>query len=186
MLEDTIVSIKEFIKTYIETYQACLNTKNPDFIVELVKSNVIQDAFILSHITNKKGLTNDEYIKAEEGRFLQFLKQIILGHNDVDKTLETSKQVKMHRELTHCYFNFIRKNIRDFVPKHINYKMVNHVLENIDHHVYTFVFTPHVVNRNIDQLLVEDEYIIEERIRSEQLLNAVNKSLRTIMDIQCY
>lgn len=186
MLEDTIVSIKEFIKTYIETYQACLNTKNPDFIVELVKSNVIQDAFILSHITNKKGLTNDEYIKAEEGRFLQFLKQIILGHNDVDKTQETSKQVKMHRELTHCYFNFIRKNIRDFVPKHINYKMVNHVLENIDHHVYTFVFTPHVVNRNIDQLLVEDEYIIEERIRSEQLLNAVNKSLRTIMDIQCY
>lgn len=187
MLEDTIISIKEFITSYIETYQACINTANPDFITELTKSsNVIQDAFMLSQHTNKKGLSNDEYVKAEEGRIVQFFKQMLLGHNDLDKTYETSKQVKMHRELTQCYFKFVRRNVRDFVPKHIIYRMVNHVLDNIDHQVYISVFTPYVVNRSIDQLLIEDENSIDERIRAEQLLNAVNKALRNMMDIQCF
>lgn len=179
------MSIKEFIKSYIETYQACLNTTNPDFILELVKSsNVIQDAFISTHITNKKGLSNDEFIKAEEERTKQLFKQILSGINDLDETLESSKQVKMHRNLTYCYFEFVRKIVRDFVPKRIIYKMVNHVLNNIDHYMHEYVFTPYVTNRSIDQVLVEDNNIVDDRNRAEQLLNAVNKALTTISDIQ--
>lgn len=186
MLEDTLASIKEFIESYIETYQACLNTTNPDFIMELVKSSdVIQDAFISTHVTNKKGLTNDEFIKAEEERTKQLFKQILSGINDLDETLESSKQVKMHRDLTRCYFEFARKNVRDFVPKRIIFKMVNYVLNNIDHYMYEYVFTPYVVGQSIEQVLTEDTQAVEDRKRAESLLQAVNKAIKTMVDIQC-
>lgn len=181
-----MTNIKEFIKSYIETYQACLNTTNPDFILELVKSSdVLQNAFISTHVTNKKGLTNDEFIKAEEERTKQLFKQILSGLNDLDETLETSKQVKMHRDLTHCYFEFVRKNVRDFVPKRIIYKMVNYVLNNIDHYMYEYVFTPYVVGRSIEQVLTEEAHTVEDRHRAGSLLLAVNKALKTMVDIQC-
>lgn len=184
MLENTLKSIKGFIITYIETYQSSLNTTNPDFILELVKSSdVIQGAFVSTSVTNKKGLSNDEFLRAEEERIKQLFKQILSGVNDLDETLESSKQVKLHRNLTRCYFDFIRKNVRDFVPKHIIYKMVNHVLNNIDHYMHDFVFTPN--NRSIDLVLAEEGNIVENRIRAEQMLNAVNKGLKTMMDIQC-
>jgi len=187
MLEDTSIRIKEFITSYIQTYQACLDTTNPDFILELVKScDVIQDAFVSTHITNKRGLSNDEFMKAEEERTKQLFKQILSGLNDLDETLESSKQVKMHRDLTRCYFEFVRKNVRDFVPKRIIYKMVNHVLDNIDHYMHEYVFTPYVVNRSIDQVLIEEDTIVYERNRTEKLLHAVNKALKSMMDIQCF
>lgn len=186
MLEDTLTSIKEFIKSYIETYQACLNTTNPDFIMELVKScDVMQDAFITTQITNKKGLTSNEFVKAEEERMKQLFMQLLSGINDLDESLESSKQVIMHRNLTRCYFEFARKNVRDFVPKHIIHRMVNYVLNNIDHYMYEYVFTPYVVGRSIEQVLTEETQAVEDRNRAELLLCAVNKALKTIVDIQC-
>lgn len=186
MVEDSLKSIKEFIQSYIETYQASLNTTNPDFISELGKfSNVIQDTFVSTTITNKKGLSNDEFTKAEEERTKQLFKQILSGLNDLDETLESSKQVKMHRYLTRCYFEFVRKNVRDFVPKRIIFRMVKYIVNNIDHYMHQFVFTPYVVNRSIDQVLVEVESVIEDRNRADQMLNAVNKALKNMVDIQC-
>lgn len=186
MLEDTLISVKDFVKSYIETYQACLNTTNSDFILELVKSSdAVQDAFLSMHTTNKKGLSNDEFIKAEEERTKQLFKQILSGLNDLDETLECSKQVKIHRNITRCYFEFIRKIVLDFVPKRIIHKMVKYVLNSIDHYMHKFVFTPYVLNQSIGQVLVEDEHIIEKRNRVSQLLNAVNKALKTMVDVQC-
>lgn len=186
MVENTLKSIKDFIKSYIETYQASLNTTNPDFISELCKfSNVIQDMFELTAMTNKKGLSNDEFVKAEKERTKQLFKQILSGLNDLDHTLETSKLVRLHRNLTRCYFEFVRKNVRDFVPKRIIHKLVKHVVNNIDGYMHEFVFTPYVVNRSIDQVLVEVESVIDDRNRAVQMLNAVNKALKTMEDVQC-
>lgn len=186
MLEETLISIKEFLTSYIETYRACLNTTNPDFILELVKSSDIHDAFLSAFITSKKGMSNDEFLKAEEERIKQLFKQILSGLNDLDESLESSKQVRMHRNLTRCYFEFVRRNVRDFVPKRIIYKMVKHVLNNIDRYMHEFVFTPYIVNRNIDQVLAEEENFVEDRNRAEQLLNGVNMALKSMMDIQYF
>lgn len=186
MVENTIQNIKEFIRSYIETYQASLNTTNPDFISELCKfSNVIQDMFELTAATNRKGLSNEEFTKAEKERTKQLFKQILSGLNDLDHTLETSKLVRLHRNLTRCYFEFVRKIVRDFVPKHIIYKLVKYVVINIDHYMHEFVFTPYVVNRTIDQALMEVDSVVDDRNRAVQMLNAVNKALKNMTDVQC-
>lgn len=185
MVENTLKSIKEFIRSYIETYQSSLNTTNPDFISELYKfSNVIQDMFELTTMTNKKGLSNEEFAKAEKERTKQLFKQILSGLSDLDHTMETSKLVRLHRNLTRCYFEFMRKNVRDFVPKRIIHKLVKHVVNNIDRCMHELVFTPYVVNRSFDQVLVEVESVVDDRNRAVQMLNAVNKALKNMEDVQ--
>lgn len=187
MLEGTVTSIKEFVRSYIETYQACLNTTNSEFISELVKSSdVIHDVFMSwTPVTNKRGMTNEEFLKAEEERAKQLFKQLLSGRNDLE-TLESSKQVKMHRNLTSCYFRYVRNIVQDFVPKRIIYKMVNYVVNNIDHYMHDLVFTPYVVNRVIDQVLVEEQNVIDDRNRAVLMLSAVNKALKSMADIQCF
>jgi dynamin 1-like protein len=185
MVEGTVISIKEFVRSYIETYQTCLNTTNSEFISELVKSSdVIREVFMSTPGTIKKGTTNDEFLKAEKERIKQLFKQLLSGRNDIE-TLESSKQVKMHQNLTDCYFRYVRKIVQDFVPKRIVYKMVNYVVDNIDHYLHDLVFTPYVVNRMIDQVLVEEQHVIDDRNRAVLMLSAVNKALKSIADIQC-
>jgi len=191
MLDDKLSNLKEFIKSYIETYQTCLNTTNPNFLFQLVKSSTeMQDSFITSYV-NDSMKTNATPIKYEdeqdeENLKIQQFKQMLSGLNDLDNTIETSKQVKIHRCLTQCYFDFIREIIRDFVPKRIHHKMVKLILDDFEHHLDEFVFTPYVLNRSFDEVLVEEDGVIEDRNRVEKMLNAVNKALKNMIDIQCY
>lgn len=198
MLADTLASIKWFIASYIETYQACLNTANPDFVVELARSSdAIRNAFVghpgaaaaaaaaAAAVNKKGGPSSDEYARAEEERARQLVKRVLSGLDDLDETLESSKQVRMHRDVTRCYFDFVRRMVRDFVPKRIVHKMVNHVLDTIDHYMHDTVFAPYVNNKCIDQVLVEEDDAAADRNRAERTLNAVNNALKTMMDIQC-
>lgn len=184
MLRDKLTIIKEFIHSYIETYQECLNTSNPDFIFELVKSsNALQEAYISAHTTNDKCYSNEESNDEGEG-MKQLFKQMLSGLDDLDETLETSKQVKLHRNLTRCYFNFTRKIICDFVPKRIKQKMVNLILKDLDSHLIEFVFEPYLINRCFDQVLAEEESVVEDRNQAELMLNAVNKALSNMPELQ--
>jgi len=189
MLDDKLTNIKEFIKSYIETYQTCLNTTNPNFLFQLVKSSTkMQESFITSYMSDsiKTNVGSEEVEGDEENLKIQQFKQMLSGLNDLDNTVETSKQVKIHRCLTQCYFDFIREIIRDFVPKRIHHKMVKLILDDFEHHLDEFVFTPYVLNRSFDEVLVEEDGVIENRSRVEKLLDAVNKALKNMVDIQCY
>jgi len=193
MLDDKLTNIKEFIKSYIETYQTCLNTTNPNFLFQLVKSSTeMQDSFITSYMSNPEGdsiknkVGSEEDKEDEENLKIQQFKQMLSGLNDLDNTVETSKQVKIHRCLTQCYFDFIREIIQDFVPKRIHHKMVKLILDDFEHHLDEFVFTPYVLNRSFDEVLVEEDGVIEDRNRVEKMLDAVNKALKNMVDIQCY
>ncbi|CAI6362766.1 unnamed protein product [Macrosiphum euphorbiae] len=189
MLDDKLTNIKEFIKSYIETYQTCLNTTNPNFLFQLVKSSTeMQESFITSYMGNPKGDSIKINVDSEdeENLKLQQFKQMLSGLNDLDTTIETSKQVKIHRCLTQCYFDFIREIIRDFVPKRIHHKMVKLILDDFEHHLDEFVFTPYVLNRSFDEVLVEEDGVIEDRNRVVKLLDAVNQALKNMVDIQCY
>lgn len=192
MLDKTVSSIQEFIKSYIETYQVCLNTTNPDFLLELVKS-----APNVKHYINQNGYGDDDdddddyeennsQLEDNDKTNEQILKLMISGINDLDESLESSKQVKIHRNLTKCYFNFVRKNIRDFVPKRIQHKMVELILKDLDNNFIECVFTPYVSKHCIEEVLIEEEGVVEDRKRATLLLNAVNKALSNMIDIQCY
>lgn len=186
MLEDKLISVKEFIESYIETYQTCLNTANPDFLIELVKSSTgLQDVYVTTHTDHickdQYDSQDDEQLRAEDEMKKQLFKQMLWGLNDLDKSIETSNQVKMHRNLISCYFEFIRKNVRDFVPKRIQHKMIKIVLDDFENQLNEHVFTPYVINRSFEEVLKEEDSVVEDKKRAKQLLDAVNKALENTL-----
>lgn len=183
-MEEHVGNIKKYLTSYIETLQTCLNTTNPDFLLLLVKSTpTMQEKFLMSFNNEKNGDDFDEKMYDNEKKLL--FQQMICGMNDLDETIETSKQVELHKNLTQCYFNFVRKQIRDFVPKRIQYQMVNAVLDNFELHLRDDVFTPYVINRSLEQALQEEEGSCEERESAEKLLEAINKGLENMIVLQC-
>ncbi|XP_050432022.1 dynamin-1-like protein [Adelges cooleyi] len=187
MLEDTLIAIKEFIKSYIDTQQECINTSNPDFIFQLVKKNEkVKDMYVTQVVKvdscNKPYYPDNE--KEQEEQKKQILLQMLSGINDLDQSLETSKQVKLHQNLTQCYFDFIRRNVRDFVPKRIQHKMVDNILLNFDKYMIVHVFEKYLIENKFAEILIEEEGVIEDRELAMKKLNAVKSALKVMVDIQ--
>ncbi|XP_050063687.1 dynamin-1-like protein [Aphis gossypii] len=195
MLDKNLNNLKDFIESFIETYQSCLNTTNPNFLIQLVRSSSdFQDANIAAFMSNNsiKNTENHKCVSLEDNKkkenenYIQLFKQMLSGINDLDNDIETSKQVKIHKSLTQCYFDFIKEIIRDFVPKRIHHKMVKLVLETFEQELDEKVFTPYVINRSFEEVMTEEEGVIDERQKIEEMLNAVNIALKNMVDIQCF
>lgn len=176
MLHENLQNLKDFIKSYIETQQTVLNTMNPDFISLLVNSTPVNQMEFLT-MDNNKLITEDER--------KHLLQQMLCGRSDIDINIATSKHVKIHKHLTACYFDFIRTQVRDFVPKRIKHKMINLVLKDFENRLYNDLFTSYGLNKSFDEILEEEDEIVEDRIQAENLLDAVNKALQNMIDIQC-
>ncbi|XP_060856952.1 dynamin-1-like protein [Metopolophium dirhodum] len=180
ILDENLTNLKESIISHIETYQTCLNITNPLFLLKLVRSSKVKcntvDFNGTLHDVLKIIDDDDDYDDDDDND----------GSNDADKTIEISKQVKIHKRLTYCYFEFIREILGDFVPKIIQHKMVNLVLDNFELNLNEKVFIPYVLNQSFDEVLVEEDGIVEHRIKVKQLFDAVNKALQNMIDIQCF
>lgn len=186
MLDEKLTNLKEFIKSYIETYQTCLNTTNPNFLFHLVRfSTEMQDLNMTAFMCNANKTMAEGNDEDDDSKIQQF-KQMLTGVNDLDSTIETSKQVKIHKCLTQCYFDFIREIIRDFVPKRIHHKMVKLVLDDFEHELDGNVFTTYVIEQSFNEVLIEEKGTVEDRERVELMLFAVNKALKNMLDIQCF
>lgn len=195
MLDEKLNNLKDFIKSLIETYQSCLNTTNPNFLIQLVQSTTdIKDSNIIAFMSNntsentenQKCVSSEDNEKNKNEKFIQIFKQMLSGLNDSEKNINTSTQVQIHKSLTKCYFDFIRKIIIDFVPKRIHHKMVKLVLDTFEQELDEKVFTPYVINRSFEEVMTEEEGVIEERQKIEEMLNAVNIALKNMIDIQCF
>lgn len=72
----------------------------------------------------------------------------------------------------------------DFVPKRIQHKLVGLIFEEFDTLLYDEVFAMYIKNQSFDKALLEEECIVEDRERTEKLLDAVNKALKNMNDLQ--
>ncbi|CAH1712876.1 unnamed protein product [Aphis gossypii] len=202
LLEENVKSIKEFIASYIESYQECLDTSNPDFILEIVNSNnTIQEEILAAANINNYNCNSDSDSdrgwnnmsrnkkgneKKVEIKRIQMLNQLLSGLNNHDDDLESSEQVKLHRDLSICYFEYIRKIVRDFVPKRIKHKMINSFLKDLDKRLNQEIFQTYLIEKKIDEVLLEDESYKKDRIDVEAKLDAVRKALKSMVDIQYF
>lgn len=197
LLDENVNNIKEFIASYIESYQECLDTANPDFILEIIKSNnTIQEEILaaanINNYTDDSDSTSDgnwkdmSQPKKIEINRIQMLNQLLTGLNSNDESLESSEQVKLHRDLSQCYFEYIRKIVRDFVPKRIKHKMINSFLKVLDKRLNEKIFQTYLIEKKIDEVFLEDESFHNDRKDLDTKLDAVNKALKNMIDIQYF
>jgi len=163
---------------------------NPIFLLKLVRAstdeccNTENNSFHddSSCLSSDDSQQDTEHNKEEN--LIHKFKEMLCGLND--HTIKISDQVKVHKRLTLCYFEFIREMVADYVPKRIQHKMVNLVLENFEDELNEKVFSSYVINQSFNEVLIEEKGIVEDRERVEQMLFAVNKALKSMVDIQCF
>lgn len=186
MIKENVDEIKEFIKSYIESYQEYIDTTNNDFLVEVVKSkNLIGNCSIECFASNVRERKNSDSSEDSENNMnemkrIQMLQQLLSGSNDYDESFELSEQVKLHKELCRCYFIFIRKIVRDYVPKRIFHKMVNEFVKNFDLRLNEKIFESYYIDKKMEEVFCEEKHFQVDREQTEEQLDAVRKALKSM------
>ena len=74
--------------------------------------------------------------------------------------------------LIHSYFNIVKREMIDMVPKAITLTLVNHSKENLQRELLQELYKPEV----LDELLKESEYVVSRRKEVVSMLQALNKA----------
>ncbi|EJU05517.1 hypothetical protein DACRYDRAFT_19968 [Dacryopinax primogenitus] len=81
--------------------------------------------------------------------------------------------------LIQSYFNIIKREMIDMVPKAITYTLVNHSKENLQQELLKELYKPEI----LDDLLKESEYIVSRRKEVVSMVQALNKAEEIIASV---
>ena len=74
--------------------------------------------------------------------------------------------------LIHSYFNIVKREMIDMVPKAITLTLVNHSKEDLQRELLQELYKPEV----LDDLLKESEFVVNRRKEVVQMVTALNKA----------
>lgn len=74
--------------------------------------------------------------------------------------------------LIHSYFNIVKREMIDMVPKAISLNLVNHSKDNLQRELLQELYKPDV----LDELLKESEYVVSRRREVISMVQALNKA----------
>ena len=74
--------------------------------------------------------------------------------------------------LIHSYFNIVKREMIDMVPKAITLTLVNHSKENLQRELLQELYKPEV----LDDLLKESEFVVNRRKEVVSMIQALNKA----------
>ena len=79
--------------------------------------------------------------------------------------------------LIHSYYNIVKREIIDMVPKAISLTLVNHAKDDMQKELLQELYKPDVL---VD-LLKESEYVVNRRKEVVQMLAALNKAEEEVL-----
>ncbi|EJF62618.1 Dynamin central region-domain-containing protein [Dichomitus squalens] len=91
------------------------------------------------------------------------------------ETMET-EVIKL---LIHSYFNIVKREMIDMVPKAITLTLVNHSKENLQRELLQELYKPEV----LDDLLKESEYVVNRRKEVVSMIQALNKAEEIVASV---
>ena len=74
--------------------------------------------------------------------------------------------------LIHSYFNIVKREMIDMVPKAITLTLVNYAKENLQRELLQELYKPEV----LDDLLKESEFVVNRRKEVVAMITALNKA----------
>ena len=74
--------------------------------------------------------------------------------------------------LIHSYFNIVKREMIDIVPKAISLTLVTHSVKNLQQELLKELYKPEV----LDELLKESEFIVNRRKEVTSMVTALNKA----------
>ena len=92
-----------------------------------------------------------------------------LSHDDKDLNFCFLSNAEL---LIHSYFNIVKREMIDMVPKAISLTLVAHSKENLQRELLQELYKPEV----LDDLLKESEYVVSRRKEVYSMVQALNKA----------
>ena len=74
--------------------------------------------------------------------------------------------------LIHSYFNIVKREMIDMVPKAISLTLVNYSKENLQRELLQELYKPDV----LDELMKESEFVVNRRKEVVSMVQALNKA----------
>ncbi|EIW60770.1 dynamin-like GTPase VPS1 [Trametes versicolor FP-101664 SS1] len=93
-----------------------------------------------------------------------------------DRELMETEVIKL---LIHSYFNIVKREMIDMVPKAITLTLVNHSKENLQRELLQELYKPEV----LDELLKESEFVVNRRKEVVSMLQALNKAEEIVASV---
>lgn len=84
--------------------------------------------------------------------------------------------------LIHSYFNIVKREMIDMVPKAISYTLVTHSKENLQRELLQELYKPEV----LDDLLKESEFVVSRRKEVVSMVQALNKAEEWVFYLRCF
>ncbi|RCI04607.1 Dynamin- GTPase protein [Rhizopus stolonifer] len=112
-----------------------------------------------------------------ESEMVKKLEQASL--NNEGPTLATDREeleTQLIRTLITSYFNIVRKNIQDLVPKSVMHLLVNYSRESVQNRLVAALYK----EEYFDELLQEDDVIATEREKCKTMLNVYKQAFEII------
>ncbi|KAL7283018.1 hypothetical protein PYCCODRAFT_1440947 [Trametes coccinea BRFM310] len=81
--------------------------------------------------------------------------------------------------LIHSYFNIVKREMIDMVPKAITLTLVNHSKENLQRELLQELYKPEV----LDELLKESEFVVNRRKEVVSMIQALNKAEEIVASV---
>ncbi|KAL0145921.1 Dynamin central region-domain-containing protein [Mucor lusitanicus] len=112
-----------------------------------------------------------------ESEMVKKLEQATLNNeNGIVATDREELETQLIRTLITSYFNIVRKNIQDLVPKSVMHLLVNYSRESIQNRLVAALYK----EENFDELLQEDDTISTEREKCKAMLNVYKQAFEII------
>jgi len=86
-----------------------------------------------------------------------------------DREMMETEVIKL---LIHSYFNIIKREMIDMIPKAISLTLVNFSKENLQRELLQELYKPEV----LDELLKESEFVVNRRKEVVSMVQALNKA----------
>ncbi|KAI0781382.1 Dynamin central region-domain-containing protein [Trametes elegans] len=93
-----------------------------------------------------------------------------------DRELMETEVIKL---LIHSYFNIVKREMIDMVPKAITLTLVNHSKENLQRELLQELYKPDV----LDELLKESEFVVNRRKEVVSMVQALNKAEEIVASV---
>ncbi|EAU88087.1 VpsA protein [Coprinopsis cinerea okayama7 len=180
--------------------QACyINTTHPDFIGGHRAFALVTDKLNAAKgqpgpndpkaqraaINNNKDL--DVEVKRDEGFFGSFFSRSSSSKKKGVAAMEApppsirpqaalsereTMETEVIKTLIHSYFNVVKREMIDMVPKAVMLTLVNHSKENLQQELLKELYKPDV----LDDLMKESEYVVNRRKEVMKMVDALNKA----------
>lgn len=180
----------EAVSKLMRYQEAYVNTDHPDFIEAVTNSDEYKHLFAqvkTEHPDMDSGPKSIEdcspqIINSQNRTNVEKVTTCALSGFSEDDEFVLKSRARLLTLFIKCYFKVVKKIIQDSVPKTIMYEMVNNIKQNFQSDLTCKVYKSK--DLKISELLLESADIVEERIKAYQRLDASEKALKLMRDIE--